>query len=93
VRAPTSSENQKFKLITSSTLVGEDYPAENVEFMEGNGIQHFQIPIPAHKDPSTVIPPESIAKALKIMSDPSKYPLLVHCNKGKVMHRVLACCC
>lgn len=79
--------------MTYSTLVGEDYPAENVVFMEENGIQHFQIPIPAHKDPSIVIPAESIAKALKIISDRSNYPLLVHCNKGKVRHRVLKCCC
>ncbi len=58
--------------------------------MENHDIQHFQIPIPAHKDPSVVIPPENIANALNIMLDPSSYPLLVHCNKGKVMHHVSA---
>lgn len=52
--------------------------------MEKNGIQHFEIPIPAHKDESVVIPPERIAAALKILQDSRNHPVLVHCNKGKV---------
>ena len=73
------------KLTGPSTLVGEVYPVENIGFMEKHDIQHYQIPIPAHKDPSVVIPPENIAHALRLMLDPSNYPMLVHCNKGKVI--------
>lgn len=53
--------------------------------MSENGIQHFQIPIPAHKEPSVIIPPQNIIEALKIMLDPINHPLLIHCNKGKVL--------
>lgn len=60
------------------------YPLKNVDFMEKNRIQHFQIPIPAHKDESVVVPPERIAAALKILQDSRNHPILVHCNKGKV---------
>lgn len=71
-------------LTTSSTLVAEDYPEENVGFMKAKGIRHFQIPIPAHKDSSVIIPAERIVEALSIMLDPSLRPILIHCNKGKV---------
>ena len=87
---PPPQKGEAHKLTLCSTLVGEDYPAENVEFMEEHGIQHYQIPIPAHKDPSVVIPPKNIANALRIMLDSSNYPLLVHCNKGKVLYHISA---
>ncbi|MCJ1350926.1 MAG: hypothetical protein MMC33_000908 [Icmadophila ericetorum] len=74
---------RSLKLKTILTLVSGDYPAENVEFMHDCGIQHFQIPIPAHKDPLMRIPLENIRAALKIILDPNNRPLLIHCNKGK----------
>ncbi|KAL8700542.1 MAG: hypothetical protein Q9201_005393 [Fulgogasparrea decipioides] len=79
-------------LKTILTLVPQEYPAENVAFMEKNGIQHFQIPIPAHKTESVTIPLQNIANALDILRDPERQPVLVHCNKGK--HRtgcIIAC--
>ena len=79
-----SLQSNELKLIEYRTLVGGEYPSENVEFMDDHGIKHLQIPIPAHKEPSVVIPLESIANALKVMLDPSNHPLLLHCNKGKV---------
>ncbi|KAL8737490.1 MAG: hypothetical protein Q9181_001620 [Wetmoreana brouardii] len=75
-----------------STLVPQEYPVENVTFMEENGIQHFQIPIPAHKTDSVTIPLQNIANALDVLRDPERLPVLVHCNKGK--HRtgcIIAC--
>lgn len=73
------------KLTRLRTLVPEEYPPENVIFMRENGIRHFQVPIPPHKEASVVIPPERIAEALNILLDPSQHPVLIHCNKGKVM--------
>lgn len=52
--------------------------------MAERGIQHFQIPIPAHKRETDSIPPESIAKVLRLLMDRSYHPILIHCNKGKV---------
>ena len=62
----------------------EPYPPSNVGFMKKHGIRHFQIPIPAHKDESVVIPSERIAAALRVLQDSRNHPILVHCNKGKV---------
>ncbi|KAL9604940.1 MAG: hypothetical protein Q9219_000128 [cf. Caloplaca sp. 3 TL-2023] len=79
-------------LKTILTLVPQDYPPENVAFMKENGIQHFQIPIPAHKSEAVTIPLQSIANALEILLNPEMHPVLVHCNKGK--HRtgcIIAC--
>ena len=67
-----------------STLVTEPYPSHNVQFMKENGIQHFTVPIPAHKNDSVTIPLQNIASALEILMNPEMHPVLVHCNKGKV---------
>lgn len=67
-----------------STLVPQEYPIENVTFMKDNNIEHFQIPIPAHKSESVTIPLQSIANALEILHNTEKHPVLIHCNKGKV---------
>ncbi|MCJ1467823.1 hypothetical protein MMC07_006448 [Pseudocyphellaria aurata] len=83
---------QSLGLKTILTLVPEEYPLPNRQFMKLNGIRHFQVPIPAHKDASVVIPLQSIAEAVKILLDPSQHPVLIHCNKGK--HRtgcIVAC--
>ena len=72
------------KLISIRTLVDEQYPAENQEFVLENGIKHVQIPIPANKNPSDVIPPKSLARALELLFNKKYHPILVHCNKGKV---------
>lgn len=66
------------------TLVPEEYPPENVAFVEENNIRHFQIHISANKDPFVTIPPKDMAAALGILLDTRNHPLLIHCNKGKV---------
>ncbi|MCJ1226708.1 hypothetical protein MMC12_003361 [Toensbergia leucococca] len=79
-------------LRTILTLVSGDYPTENADFMREHGIQHFQIPIPANKNPFVVIPSSDIARALGIIQDRRNHPILIHCNKGK--HRtgcIVAC--
>ncbi|MCJ1311723.1 hypothetical protein MMC25_005396 [Agyrium rufum] len=79
-------------LRTILTLVPETYPMENIRFLKENGIRHFQIAIPAHKEPSDRIPIQNISKALELMLDCTNHPILVHCNKGK--HRtgcIVAC--
>ena len=57
---------------------------ENQEFISHYGIKHFQVPIPAHKAPIDCIPLSSMMRALQILRDQENYPILVHCNKGKV---------
>ena len=69
---------------SNRTLVDEEYPEENKEFVAANSIRHVQISIPPNKNPSDVIPPHLMAMALELLLDKRYHPLLVHCNKGKV---------
>jgi len=65
------------------TLVQEDYPEENLAFLESAGINFFQFPIPGNKEPFVVIPDTSIIGALETILDKRNHPILVHCNAGK----------
>jgi tyrosine-protein phosphatase SIW14 len=66
------------------TLVQEEYPPENLAFLESAAIKFFQFPIPANKEPFVVIPDVSIIGALETILDKRNHPILVHCNAGKV---------
>ena len=72
-----------------STLVKTPHSEEFLEYVEETGIQHFRIIVPAHKNPSSVIPIDILLETLKIILNPGNYPLLIHCNKGKVHTKVL----
>ncbi|KIX10310.1 uncharacterized protein Z518_01392 [Rhinocladiella mackenziei CBS 650.93] len=80
------------ELKTIVTLVPEPLPFDYENFISSNGIVHYQIPILANKDPHIHSSDETVNKVLKLMLDPSHYPMLIHCNKGR--HRtgtVVAC--
>lgn len=66
------------------TLVKTPHSQEFLEYVEEKGIEHTRIIIPAHKTPSSIIPIETLLETLQIMMKKSNYPLLIHCNKGKV---------
>ena len=72
------------------TLVQEEYPEENLAFLESAGIKFFQFPIPGNKEPFVVIPDTSIIGALETILDKRNHPILVHCNAGKVQHPPLS---
>ncbi|GAA5976538.1 hypothetical protein JCM21900_001791 [Sporobolomyces salmonicolor] len=65
------------------TLVQEEYPEENLEFLRAEGIQFFQFGIPGNKEPFVSIPEDKIVAAMAILLDTRNHPLLIHCNKGK----------
>lgn len=71
-------------LIMISTLVKTPHSEEFLEYVEEEGIEHFRIIVPAHKSPSSIIPIDTLLETLKIILNHSNYPLLIHCNKGKV---------
>ena len=62
----------------------EEYPPENLAFLESANIKFFQFPIPGNKEPFVVIPDVSIIGALETILDKRNHPILVHCNAGKV---------
>ena len=66
------------------SLVKTPHSEEFLEYVEEGGIEHFRIIVPAHKNPSSIIPIETLLETLKIILNHSNYPLLIHCNKGKV---------
>jgi tyrosine-protein phosphatase SIW14 len=72
-----------YEIKTIVTLVPESLSFEYENFISTNGIKHFQIPILANKDEKVFSPPETVRKVLDLMLDPSNYPMLIHCNKGK----------
>ena len=53
--------------------------------MEANHINHLRIPIIAHKAADRVNSLAEVARVMSVLRDPSQHPVLVHCNKGKVM--------
>ena len=81
------------------TLILEDYPEQNINFLDENGIKFFQYGIPGNKEPFvqsmsilclTPVPGATITAALVTILDKRNHPMLIHCNKGKVgIHDVL----
>ena len=71
-------------LMVTSTLVKTPCSEDFLEYVEEEGIEHFRIIIPAHKNPSSIIPIDTLLETLKIILNRANYPLLIHCNKGKV---------
>lgn len=65
------------------TLILEDYPEQNTQFLDENGITFFQFGIPGNKEPFVQIPQEKITAALVTILDRRNHPMLIHCNKGK----------
>ncbi|KAI5476476.1 hypothetical protein MNV49_007723 [Pseudohyphozyma bogoriensis] len=70
-------------LKTVVSLVQDEYPSANNEFLEREGIKFYKFGIPGGKEPSGDIPVEKIVAALNVVFDVRNLPILVHCNKGK----------
>lgn len=75
--------------LLTSTLILEDYPEQNIDFLDENGITFFQYGIPGNKEPFVqsasllTVPDETITAALTTILDRRNHPMLIHCNKGK----------
>ncbi|BAO42432.1 Tyrosine-protein phosphatase SIW14 [Kluyveromyces marxianus] len=73
----------RLKLRSILVLIPEEYPAENMRFMEETGIKLFQVGMSGNKEPFVNIPSDLLTKALAVVLDPSNHPILIHCNRGK----------
>lgn len=73
----------RLKLRSILVLIPEEYPAENMRFMEETGIKLFQVGMSGNKEPFVNIPSDLLTKALAMVLDPSNHPILIHCNRGK----------
>ncbi|KNE69144.1 hypothetical protein AMAG_14000 [Allomyces macrogynus ATCC 38327] len=74
---------KKLGLKSILTLILEDYPEQNVRFLEENGITLFQFGVAGNKEPFVDIPEDKIVAALACLLDKRNHPILIHCNKGK----------
>ncbi|SGY66566.1 BQ5605_C004g02686 [Microbotryum silenes-dioicae] len=74
---------RSLRLKSVLTLILEEYPEQNLEFLEQEGIKFYQFGIPGNKEPFVQIPDEKIAAALAVILDVRNHPMLIHCNKGK----------
>ena len=66
------------------TLILEDYPEQNIQFLDENGIRFFQYGIPGNKEPFVQIPSQTITAALATILDRRNHPMLIHCNKASI---------
>lgn len=64
------------------TLVQKDYPVEYLPFLAENGITHHVFDMEGTKKQS--IPIHTMTAILRLVLDPRNYPLLLHCNHGRV---------
>lgn len=71
----------------------EPLPAQYIDWTHRRGIDLIQIGMPGHKEAfRDGIPYELVGEALRLVVNASRYPMLIHCNRGK--HRtgtVVAC--
>lgn len=74
---------ETLKLKSIICLIPDEYPEENVDFLQKNGIQFFQVGLSGNKEPFVKIKPSLIVEALKIVLNPQNQPILIHCNRGK----------
>ncbi|ORZ32791.1 protein-tyrosine phosphatase, partial [Catenaria anguillulae PL171] len=65
------------------TLILEEYPEQNMRFLEDNGVTLFQFGVAGNKEPFVDIPEDKIIAALQVLLDRRNHPILIHCNKGK----------
>ncbi|CAN0565442.1 unnamed protein product, partial [Ectocarpus sp. 12 AP-2014] len=73
---------RKLGLRTILTLVIEELPPANLDFVQAHGIRLVQIGVEGNKEPFKYIPLEEVRFAVREMSG-NNHPMLVHCNKGK----------
>jgi tyrosine-protein phosphatase SIW14 len=60
---------------------------DNTTFLASHPATQFvHLPMQGNKEPKMEMDKEMVCRVLEIILDPSNYPVLVHCNKGK--HRV-----
>jgi tyrosine-protein phosphatase SIW14 len=74
---------QSLGLKTVLTLVLEEYPSLNRNFLSTNGIHFLQFGVAGNKEPFAELDEAVIREALHVPLDVRNLPLLIHCNKGK----------
>ncbi|CAG8508236.1 1473_t:CDS:2 [Acaulospora morrowiae] len=74
---------KKLGLRSILTLILEEYPEQNMKFLEANNITLYQFGIAGNKEPFVQIPEDKICAALAVILDQRNHPILIHCNKGK----------
>lgn len=69
-------------LTPNSTLVNKDYPEGYEKFIHDNGIKHYVFDMVGTK--KEAIPLSTMAAILRLVRDQRHYPMLIHCNHGRV---------
>ncbi len=74
---------KSLRLKTIIYLCLEEYPDANLDFLHQNSINLLQFGCQGNKEPFLEIPESIMYNALIQLINPTNYPLLIHCNKGK----------
>ncbi|CCK71602.1 putative tyrosine protein phosphatase SIW14 KNAG_0H01880 [Huiozyma naganishii CBS 8797] len=73
----------RLRLKSILVLIPEEYPQENLDFLEGAKIKLFQVGMSGNKEPFVNLPSNVLTRALEIVLNPENQPILIHCNRGK----------
>jgi tyrosine-protein phosphatase SIW14 len=82
-RSKNKSFLESLNLKSVVSLVLEDYPQQLVEFYERSDIELITLGIEGNKGAFKGIDKVEFHNVMRIVMDPTKRPLLIHCNKGK----------
>ena len=74
---------ESLKLKTLITLVTTPFEPQVEQWLASKNVKHYRIKIQAHKTSEDTVPMEAIAQVMKLLTDETKRPILMHCNKGK----------
>ena len=74
---------QSLQLKTLITLVTTPFAPEVEAWIASSGITHYRFNITAHKKHDDKISTDDVAAVMKLLTDETKQPMLMHCNKGR----------
>ena len=73
------------RLKTILFLCPEGYPDASLAWMDTHDVTLRQVGVGGNKVPFAEIDPDDMCRAMEILIDVRNHPVLVHCNKGKVI--------
>ena len=83
---------RRLNIRTVVCLCDEPYLARNAEWAAAEGVELFECGVGANLEPSVRMDTALVQRALSVVRDRSKHPVLVHCEKGNHRTGVLVGC-
>lgn len=75
---PTTEGFKALEKMGAKTIVSFRHDHDDLELMKGTGLRYLRIPSRAFRPTE-----ENLARFLKVMEDPSNWPVYIHCAQGR----------